>query len=401
MNLLSGKKILLGISGGIAAYKTPLIVRQLVKYGAEVRVVMTPDSKDFVTPLTLSTLTKNPVLSSFTATDLDNPIWNDHVELALWSDIYLIAPATSKTISSMAHGICNNLLLAVYFSSKSPVFIAPAMDLDMYAHPSNKKNISILKSYGNNVLPVGEGQLASGLEGKGRMLEPEEIINSIISFFHPKQSLKNQTVLITAGPTYESLDPVRFIGNNSSGKMGFSLARIASDLGAKVILISGPTNEYINLPLVELHRVTTSDEMFQTLKLYYTKANIVIAAAAVSDFKPRYFNKHKIKKGENEIMLKLEPTIDILSYMGKNKINQRLIGFALETEHEIENAIRKIKNKNLDGIVLNSLNDDGSGFSFDTNKITFIRGNDFKIKSYPLKSKLECAKIIFDQILSL
>ena len=401
MNLLSGKKILLGISGGIAAYKTPLIVRQLVKYGAEVRVVMTPDSKDFVTPLTLSTLTKNPVLSSFTATDLDNPIWNDHVELALWSDIYLIAPATSKTISSMAHGICNNLLLAVYFSSKSPVFIAPAMDLDMYAHPSNKKNISTLKSYGNKVLPVGEGQLASGLEGKGRMLEPEEIINYIISYFHPKQSLKDQTVLITAGPTHESLDPVRFIGNNSSGKMGFSLARIASDLGAKVILISGPTNEYINLPLVELHRVTTSDEMFQTLKIYYTKANIVIAAAAVSDFKPRYFNKHKIKKGENEIMLKLEPTIDILSYMGKNKINQRLIGFALETEHEIENAIRKIKNKNLDGIVLNSLNDDGSGFSFDTNKITFIRGNDFKIKSYPLKSKLECAKIIFDQILSL
>ena len=401
MNLLSGKKILLGISGGIAAYKTPLIVRQLVKLGAEVRVIMTPTSKNFVTPLTLSTLTKNPVLSSFILTDLDNPIWNDHVELAMWSDIYLIAPATSKTISSMAHGICNNLLLAVYFSSKSPIFVVPAMDLDMYAHPSNQKNISILNSYGNKVLPVGEGQLASGLEGKGRMLEPEEIINYIISYFHPKQPLKDQTVLITAGPTHESLDPVRYIGNNSSGKMGFSLARIASNLGAKVILISGPTNEHINLPLVKLHKVTTSDEMFETLKKHYANVDIAIAAAAVSDFKPKYTNMNKIKKDDNEIILKLEPSIDILAYMGKKKINQRLIGFALETENEIENAIRKIKNKNLDGIVLNSLNDDGSGFSYDTNKITFIRGSDFNFKSYPLKSKLECAKIIFDQILSL
>ena len=401
MNLLSGKKILLGISGGIAAYKTPLIVRQLIKHGAEVRVVMTPTSKDFVTPLTLSTLTKNPVLSSFIATDLDNPIWNDHVELAMWSDIYLIAPATSKTISSMANGICNNLLLAVYFSSKSPIFIAPAMDLDMYAHPSNQKNISTLNSFGNHVLPVGEGKLASGLEGKGRMLEPEEIINYIVGYFHPKQPLKDQTVLITAGPTHESLDPIRFIGNNSSGKMGFSLARIASNLGAKVILISGPSNERIDLPLVKLHKVTTSDEMFQTLKRYYANVDIAISAAAVSDFKPKYTNKHKIKKDKNDIIFKFEPTIDILAYMGKNKINQLLIGFALETEQEIENAILKIKNKNLDGIVLNSLKDHGSGPSHNTNKITFIRGSDFDLKSYPLKSKLECAKIIFDQILSL
>ena len=401
MSLLSGKNILLGISGGIAAYKTPLIVRQLVKYGAEVRVVMTPSSKDFVTPLTLSTLSKSPVLSSFIATDLDNLVWNNHVELSMWADMYLIAPATSKTISSMANGICNNLLLAVYFSSKSPILIAPAMDLDMYAHPSNQKNLSILNSYGNHVLPVGEGQLASGLEGKGRMLEPDEIINYIISFFHPKQPLKDKTVLITAGPTYEALDPVRFIGNYSSGKMGFSLARTASDLGAKVILISGPSNERINLPLVQLNKVTSSEEMFQTIKKYYDKVDIVIAAAAVSDFTPKYKHMHKIKKDENDIILKLKPTTDILAYMGKKKKNQCIIGFALETENELQNAIKKLKNKNLDGIVLNSLKDDGSGFFYDSNKITFVRGSDQKSKSYTLKSKIECAKIIFDEILSL
>jgi phosphopantothenoylcysteine decarboxylase/phosphopantothenate--cysteine ligase len=243
MNLLSGKKILLGISGGIAAYKTPLIVREIIKQGAEVRVVITPAAKDFVTPLTLATLSKNPVLSTFTATDLDNPVWNDHVELGLWADIFLIAPATSNTLSAMAQGQCNNLLLAVYLSAKCPIFIAPAMDLDMYAHPSNQKNIATLKSYGNKILPVGEGQLASGLEGKGRMLEPGEIIENIITFFNPKLSLKGRRVLITAGPTHEAIDPVRFIGNYSSGKMGFALAKVAAKLGAEVILISVEKNE--------------------------------------------------------------------------------------------------------------------------------------------------------------
>ena len=241
MNLLGGKKILLGISGGIAAYKTPLIVRELIKNGAEVRVVVTPAAKNFVTPLTLSTISKNPVLSTFTANDFDNPTWNDHVELGLWADILLIAPATSNTISAMSNGRCNNLLLAVYLSAKCPVFIAPSMDLDMYAHLSNQNNINILKSYGNHIFPVGEGQLASGLVGKGRMMEPNEIVENIIAFFNPTMPLKNKRILITAGPTYEAIDPVRFISNHSSGKMGYALANVAIELGAEVILISGPS----------------------------------------------------------------------------------------------------------------------------------------------------------------
>ena len=399
MNLLGGKKILLGISGGIAAYKTPLIVRELIKNGAEVRVVVTPAAKDFVTPLTLSTISKNPVLSTFTANDFDNPTWNDHVELGLWADILLIAPATSNTISAMSNGRCNNLLLAVYLSAKCPVFIAPSMDLDMYAHLSNQKNINILKSYGNHIFPVGEGQLASGLVGKGRMMEPNEIVENIIAFFNPTMPLKNKRILITAGPTYEAIDPVRFISNHSSGKMGYALANVAIELGAEVILISGPSEEKISHPSISVIKVLSAEKMFEKVKKYYSNVDIAISAAAVSDFKPKNYKAQKIKKNQNIQSIELSPTKDILAYMGENKKDQYLVGFALETENEIDNAKLKLKIKNLDGIVLNSLNDKGAGFSSSTNKITFIH-NDNTIKTFPLQSKTECAKRIFEQILN-
>jgi len=399
MSSLSGKKILLGISGGIAAYKTPLLVRELIKFGAEVRVLMTPLAKDFVTPLTLSALSKNPVLSSFTNNELDNPVWNNHVELGLWADLYIIAPATSNTLSSMAQGRCNNLLLATYLSAKCPVFIAPAMDLDMYKHSSNQKNINLLASYGNKILPVGEGVLASGLEGKGRMMEPHQIAENIISYFNPSLPLKNKKVLITTGPTYEAIDPVRFIGNHSSGKMGFSLAKEAAKLGAIVTLISGPTAQIISHPNILIVNVVSTLEMFDAVKEYYLNTDIAIAAAAVADYKPEIQVLHKIKKKADLLTLNLIPTQDILAYMGSHKKNQYLIGFALETNNAIENAIEKLKNKNLDGVVLNSLQDAGAGFSVSTNKITYIHANQ-SINEFPLQSKSDCAKVIFKQILS-
>ena len=399
MSSLSGKKILLGISGGIAAYKTPLLVRELIKLGAEIRVLMTPLAKDFVTPLTLSALSKNPVLSSFTNNELDNPVWNNHVELGLWADLYIIAPATSNTLSSMAQGRCNNLLLATYLSAKCPVFIAPAMDLDMYTHPSNQKNINLLASYGNQILPVGEGDLASGLEGKGRMMEPHQIAENIISYFNPSLPLKNKKVLITAGPTYEAIDPVRFIGNHSSGKMGFSLAKEAAELGAIVTLITGPTAQIISHPNILIVNVVSTQEMFVAVKKYYLNTDIAIAAAAVADFKPEKQVLQKIKKKTNLLTLNLVPTQDILAYMGSKKKKQYLLGFALETNNALENAKEKLYNKNLDGIVLNSLQDPGAGFSVSTNKITYIHANQ-SINKFPLQSKSDCAKVIFKQILS-
>jgi phosphopantothenoylcysteine decarboxylase/phosphopantothenate--cysteine ligase len=399
MSSLSGKKILLGISGGIAAYKTPLLVRELIKFGAEIRVLMTPLAKDFVTPLTLSALSKNPVLSSFTNNELDNPVWNNHVELGLWADLYIIAPATSNTLSSMAQGRCNNLLLATYLSAKCPVFVAPAMDLDMYTHPSNQKNINLLASYGNQILPVGEGDLASGLEGKGRMMEPHQIAENIISYFNPSLPLKNKKVLITAGPTYEAIDPVRFIGNHSSGKMGFSLAKEAAELGAIVTLITGPTAQIISHPNILIVHVLSTQEMFVAVKEYYLNTDIAIAAAAVADYKPETQVLQKIKKKTDLLTLNLIPTQDILAYMGSHKKNQYLIGFALETNNAIENAKEKLYNKNLDGIVLNSLQDSGAGFSVSTNKITYIHANQ-SINKFPLQSKSDCAKVIFKQILS-
>ena len=400
MSLLSGKKILLGITGGIAAYKTPLLVRGLIQQAAEVKVVMTPSSKDFVSPLTLSTLSKNPVLSTFTAEDSDNPVWNDHVELGQWADLLLVAPATANTLSSMVHGRCNNLLLAVYLSAKCPVFIAPAMDLDMYAHPSTQENINTLKSYGNHVLPVGEGFLASGLEGKGRMLEPEEMVSKVVSFFNPTLELKGKKVLITAGPTHEAIDPVRFIGNHSSGKMGYALAEVALKMGAAVTLISGPSSEKINHPSLKLIKVVSAEEMLTSVQEFYDSTDIAIAAAAVADFKPKKIASNKLKKESGLAHISLVPTVDVLSYMGEKKKKQKLIGFALETENELEHAKGKLSRKNLDGIVLNSLQDPDAGFSVTTNKITFIHA-DFRTESYPLQSKLECAQRIFEQILTL
>ena len=399
MSLLGGKKIILGISGGIAAYKTPILVRELIKQKTNVRVVMTPASKNFVTPLTLSTVSKNPVLSSFESYSQDNPTWNDHVEIASWADLLLIAPATSNTISSMVNGRCNNLLLAVYLSAKCKTFIAPSMDLDMYDHPSNQKNLKKLKTYGNIIMPVGKGQLASGLYGNGRMLEPNQIISFLINHYKSNLPLTGKNVLITSGPTYEQIDPVRFIGNNSSGKMGFALAEVAASQGANVILITGPTNEKIHNSLIKVHPVLSADNMYEAVKKHYADCDIAIASAAVSDFRVKSPEKKKLKKSQGKRRLELVPTKDILAYMGRNKKNQFLVGFALETDNELENAKIKLKEKNLNAIVLNSLNDKGAGFSSNTNKISYIKKNEL-VKKFPLQSKLECAKSIFEQILS-
>ena len=397
MSLLSGKKILLGVSGGIAAYKSPLIVRLFKSHGAEVRVVMTPSAKDFVTPLTLSTLSDYPVCSTFTEQLYENPIWNDHVALGKWADLFLIAPATSNTLSSMVHSKCNNLLIATYLSCTCPVYVAPAMDLDMYAHPANQKNIKELDRIGNKVLPVGEGFLASGLNGKGRMLEPEEIIDYIIKNIKAGLPLKGKKVLITAGPTYEPIDPVRYIGNYSSGKMGFALAEEALQLGADVILISGPCALEASAD-IKRYSVTSSDEMYTLTMEHFSTVDIAIAAAAVADFKPRLVGKQKIKKEVGIQSIELDNTQDILAQMGKLKQKQFLVGFALETEDEKNNAIKKIKSKNLDAIVLNSLNDSGAGFSSDSNKVTYIQKNQ-TIIPFELKSKSLVAKDIFSQIL--
>jgi phosphopantothenoylcysteine decarboxylase/phosphopantothenate--cysteine ligase len=398
MSVLSGKKILLGISGGIAAYKSPLIVRLLKSLGAEVKIVMTPSAKDFVTPLTLSTLSNHPVYSTFTEELYDNPVWNDHVALGKWADLLLIAPATSNTLSAMVHAKCNNLLIATYLSCTCPVYIAPAMDLDMYAHPANQQNLKELNRIGNKVLSVGEGFLASGLHGKGRMLEPEEIIRHISEDLESGLPLYGKKVLITAGPTYEPIDPVRFIGNHSSGKMGFALAEEARQLGAHVTLISGPT-VLVASPDIDRHNVLTAQEMYAIALEYFAETDIAIAAAAVADFKPLNVGDQKIKKESGFQSIELEKTLDILAEMGKRKQKQFLLGFALETEDEISNAIKKIKSKNLDAIVLNSLNEHGAGFSVDSNKVTYIDQNE-TIIPFELKSKILVARDIFSQILT-
>lgn len=398
MSVLSGKKVLLGISGGIAAYKSPLIVRLLKSLDAEVRVVMTPSAKDFVTPLTLSTLSNNPVLSTFTATELDNPVWNDHVELGKWADLFIIAPATANTLSALVNAKCNNLLIATYLSCTSPIYIAPAMDLDMYAHNANQENLKILKSFGHQVLPVGEGFLASGLHGKGRMLSPEEIVDFIEKDLEKSLPLYGKKILITAGPTYEAIDPVRFIGNHSSGKMGFELAKEASKLGAEVLLVTGPTALELKDNRIDVRRVTSASEMFEVVMENYSDTQIAIAAAAVADFKPDNSPAQKIKKETDFNTINLVPTKDILATMGKEKKDQFLVGFALETENELKNAIKKLKTKNLNAIVLNSLNDKGAGFSGDQNKISFIN-QEGKPTDFELKSKALVAQDVFSQIL--
>ena len=399
MSVLSGKKVLLGITAGIAAYKTANLVRLFIKSGCQVKVVMTPAAKEFVTPLTLSTLSKNPVLSSFT-TDEDDELWNNHVELGIWADLFLICPATANTMSKMSNGNCDNLLIATYLSAKCKVFFAPAMDLDMFKHKSTQLSISKLISYGNLLIPPVFGELASGLVGEGRMAEPQDIIGFIERNLSVKLPLHGKIFLITAGPTFESIDPVRFIGNHSSGKMGFALAETAFKLGAKVILISGPTSQKLSTSSIELTLITSSDEMFEKVTDKYDEVDVVIMSAAVSDFKPKTISNQKIKKSNKTLSIEVEKTKDILSYLGKNKKNQILIGFALETDNEIENAKHKLNNKNLDLIVLNSLNDKGAGFGVDTNKITII-SKENKTLNFPLKDKKSVSLDIVNNIIEL
>ncbi|WP_276380460.1 bifunctional phosphopantothenoylcysteine decarboxylase/phosphopantothenate--cysteine ligase CoaBC [Flavobacterium sp. H4147] len=386
MSVLNGKKILLGVSGGIAAYKTASLVRLFIKAGAHVQVIMTPASKDFVTPLTLSTLSKNPVHSSFFNQDDEDAVWNNHVELALWADLMLIAPATANTLSKMATGNCDNLLIATYLSAKCPVYFAPAMDLDMYKHPSTISSFTALKQFGNSMIPAEKGELASGLSGEGRMAEPENIVAFLEADLESKLPLKGKKILITAGPTYEAIDPVRFIGNHSSGKMGFDIANEAANLGADVILVSGPTHLKVKNPSIEVINVVSAQEMYDACHLHFGNADAAIAAAAVADYKPKEVALQKIKKNSSEFSIELEKTKDILSSLGSIKEKQFLIGFALETENEIENAKLKIQKKNLDLIVLNSLQDKGAGFKKETNKVTFI-DKDFKIEPMELKTK--------------
>jgi phosphopantothenoylcysteine decarboxylase/phosphopantothenate--cysteine ligase len=398
MSVLSGKKILLGISGGIAAYKTANLVRLLIKAGAQVQVVMSPASLHFVTPLTLATLSKNPVYSTFYNEEDGNGEWNNHVELGLWADLMLIAPATANTLSKMANGNCDNLLIATYLSAKCPVYFAPAMDLDMYKHPSTLDSFHKLKAFGNIIIPAESGELASGLSGEGRMAEPENIVSFLESDLLDKLPLKGKKILITAGPTYEAIDPVRFIGNHSSGKMGFDIANEAANKGAEVILVSGPTHLNVQNSSIKLIRVTSAQDMYEACHEHYKEVDVAIAAAAVADYRPKNVANQKIKKNDSTFSIELEKTKDILASLGEQKKNQFLIGFALETENEIEHAKQKIQKKNLDLIVLNSLNDEGAGFGKSTNKVTFI-SKDFTIEPKELKSKEEVAQDIINKVI--
>lgn len=399
MSVLAGKKVLLGVTAGIAAYKSAMLVRLLIKQGAEVRVVMTPAAREFVTPLTLSTLSKNEVLSAFTDEEDENARWNNHVELGLWADLFVIAPATANSLSKMAHGGSDNLLVATYLSAKCPVYVAPAMDLDMYAHPSTAKTFQILEGYGNKIIPATHGELASGLVGKGRMAEPEDIVAFIEKDLQQKLPLKGKKVLITAGPTYEPIDPVRFIGNHSSGKMGYALANKAHQLGADVILVSGPTHLSPAYQAIKKIAVHTAQEMYQAVHQHFEDCHIAVLSAAVADYRPADVAEQKIKKKEAGMTIHLEKTQDILASLGEQKSSQYLVGFALETENELENAKSKLQKKNLDLIVLNSLNDKGAGFGGDTNKVTLLT-KDNKTLPFEVKSKDAVAADIFTQILT-
>ncbi len=396
--MLSGKNILIGITGGIAAYKTAHLVREFIKEGANVICIQTPSSKKFITPLTLSTLSKNEVYSEFTS-DEENPRWNDHVKLALWADFFLIAPATANSLSKMCQGVCDNLLIATYLSSKCQVYLAPAMDLDMYKHPSTRVNLKKLRQFGNVVIPPEKGELASGLVGLGRMAEPKNILAFIKADLASKLPLLDKRVLITAGPTYEAIDPVRFIGNRSSGKMGCELALNFANKGAKVILVLGPSYENPIHDNIIIKRVESANEMYLEAFSVFESCSIVIAAAAVSDYKP--FNKltEKYKKESGTPKIVLKKTKDILAEMGAAKKEQFLVGFALESNNEIANAKSKLLEKNLDLIVLNSLNDEGACFETETNKVTII-SKDNKILRFELKSKFEVASDIANLILN-
>ena len=398
MSVLSGKHILLGVTAGIAAYKSAFLVRLLVKKGAKVKVVMTPAAKDFITPLTLSTLSKNEVFSSFTNEEDENAQWNNHVALALWADLFIIAPATANTLSKMATGNSDNLLLATYLSAKCPVYYAPAMDLDMYKHPSTDATFKKLNDFGNIQIPAEHGELASGLSGQGRMAEPEHIVTFLENDLLQQLPLRGKKVLITAGPTFEAIDPVRFIGNHSSGKMGYALATVAANLGAEVVLVSGPVGLTIEHILVKVVHVTPAAEMYDAAHQHFESADIAILSAAVADYRPNAIADQKIKKKDTELTLTLEKTKDILASLGEIKKDQYLVGFALETENEIENAKSKLKKKNLDLIVLNSLNDKGAGFKGDSNKVTLITA-DNKVVPFSVKPKIDVANDIMQHII--
>jgi len=398
MSILSGKKILLGITAGIAAYKTANLVRLFIKSGAEVQVIMTPASKDFITPLTLSTLSKNPVHSTFYEKEEENELWNNHVDLGLWADYMLIAPATANTLSKMTNGICDNLLIATYLSAKCPVYFAPAMDLDMYKHPSTITSLDKLQSFGNKMIPATSGELASGLVGEGRLAEPQDIVSFMENDILSSMPLHGKKVLITAGPTYESIDPVRFIGNHSSGKMGFEIAKAAANLGAKVYLVSGPSNEIVNHDSIHRTDIVSAEQMYTACHQYFPEVSIAILTAAVADYRPKNVAAEKIKKKESALDIELEPTKDILASLGVIKKEQFLVGFALETTNELINALAKLKQKNLDAIVLNSLNDKGAGFSGNTNKVTFIDKEE-RNTPFEMKPKSDVAIDIMNEIL--
>ena len=398
MSILKDKNILLGITAGIAAYKSASLVRLFIKAGANIKVVMTPASKDFITPLTLSTLSKNPVYSSFVDEEDDNQVWNNHVDLGLWADLFVIAPATANTLAKMANGVCDNILLATYLSAKCPVYFAPAMDLDMYKHQSTKNSFEKLSSFGNKMIPAGTGELASGLVGEGRMAEPKDIVDFITNDILDQLPLNGKSVLITAGPTYEALDPVRFIGNHSSGKMGFEIAKSAANLGAKVTLVSGPTHQNIDHNHVILKPVVSAQEMYNEVHKHFKDSDIAILSAAVADYRPKKVADKKIKKKDSTFTIELEKTKDILRSLGEAKSNQFLVGFALETNDELANAKGKLRSKNLDLIVLNSLKDEGAGFGVSTNKVTFITSSD-EVIEHELKPKAEVAQDLIQQIL--
>ena len=393
--MLQGKKIVLGITGSIAAYKAAYLIRALIKKGAEVQVVITPAGKEFITPITLSALTSKPVISEFFAQR--DGTWHSHVDLGLWADAMVIAPATASTLGKMAHGIADNMLVTTYLSMKAPVFVAPAMDLDMFAHPATQKNLDILRSYGNHIIEPGEGELASHLVGKGRMEEPDNIVRVLEDFFSRKEELAKKKVIITAGPTYEKIDPVRFIGNYSSGKMGYALAEECATRGADVTLISGPVNLTATHPNIRTIKVESAEEMFLAATSEFTTADAAILCAAVADFTPEQAADHKIKREKEDLVLRLKPTHDIAAALGAAKAaHQKLVGFALETDNEMTHAQDKLQRKNLDFIVLNSLNDKGAGFRYDTNKISII--DEAQKTDYPLKRKSEVAVDIVDYL---
>ena len=397
--MFQNKRILVGVTASIAAYKVNFLVRLLKKEGAEVKVIMTPASHEFVTPLTLATLSQNPVISDFTV-DKSSGEWTNHVEMGLWADVMLVAPATANTLSKMCSGEADNFLLASYLSAKCPVFIAPAMDLDMYQHSSTKSNLETLESYGNHIIPAEDGELASGLEGKGRMAEPENIVEALRQYFYPQNALTGKTILISAGPTHQFIDPVRYIGNRSTGSMGYRLAEEAVKLGAKVVLVSGPSNEKLNTSLVKKIDVVSAQDMYDACVSTFKEADIVIMAAAVADYTPAQVHDEKLKKGDGNFALELTRTKDILAELGRLKSDgQTLVGFALETQNEENNAKSKLERKNLDYIVLNSLKDKGAGFGGGTNKVSIIdRYNN--IAKFELKSKVEVAQDILKKLMN-